>query len=150
MGRMGAGGGSVIPARITLSRAKGYRRPDGTVQVDRATIFGNPWQVGNPGIWWLPRNDNKAGWIIGYDFGLNITQADAVTFYREWLDGRFMPPSMPPCLNGMGQLVLWTAMHARRSAILARLPSLTGHPLGCRCKPGEPCHADVLLELANK
>lgn len=26
---------------------------------------------------------------------------------------------------------------------------LAGKNLACWCKPGEPCHADVLLELAN-
>jgi hypothetical protein len=26
---------------------------------------------------------------------------------------------------------------------------LRGKNLACWCKPGEPCHADVLLELAN-
>jgi hypothetical protein len=33
--------------------------------------------------------------------------------------------------------------------ILARLPELRGKNLACWCKPGCPCHADVLLELAN-
>lgn len=27
---------------------------------------------------------------------------------------------------------------------------LKGKNLACWCKPGEPCHADVLLELANR
>lgn len=27
---------------------------------------------------------------------------------------------------------------------------LAGKNLACWCKPGEPCHADVLLEIANK
>lgn len=27
---------------------------------------------------------------------------------------------------------------------------LRGKNLACWCKPGEPCHADVLLELANQ
>jgi hypothetical protein len=26
---------------------------------------------------------------------------------------------------------------------------LRGKPLGCFCKPDEPCHADVLIEIAN-
>jgi hypothetical protein len=30
------------------------------------------------------------------------------------------------------------------------LPELRGKNLACFCKIGEPCHADVLLELANK
>jgi hypothetical protein len=29
------------------------------------------------------------------------------------------------------------------------LSELRGKNLACWCKPGEPCHADVLLELAN-
>lgn len=27
---------------------------------------------------------------------------------------------------------------------------LRGKDLACWCKPGEPCHADVLLEIANR
>jgi hypothetical protein len=27
---------------------------------------------------------------------------------------------------------------------------LRGKNLACWCKPGEPCHADVLLEIANR
>ncbi len=27
---------------------------------------------------------------------------------------------------------------------------LAGHDLGCWCAVGEPCHADVLLEIANE
>jgi hypothetical protein len=26
---------------------------------------------------------------------------------------------------------------------------LRGHNLACWCRPGTPCHADVLIELAN-
>jgi len=31
----------------------------------------------------------------------------------------------------------------------ARVPELRGRDLACWCKPGAPCHADVLLEIAN-
>jgi hypothetical protein len=27
---------------------------------------------------------------------------------------------------------------------------LRGKNLACWCKPGQPCHADILLELANR
>lgn len=33
--------------------------------------------------------------------------------------------------------------------IIAGLPALRGKHLACWCAPGQPCHADVLLELAN-
>lgn len=36
-----------------------------------------------------------------------------------------------------------------RQRILASLDRIRNRPLGCFCPPGEPCHADVLLELAN-
>jgi hypothetical protein len=33
--------------------------------------------------------------------------------------------------------------------IVRDLPELRGKDLCCWCKPGAPCHADALLELAN-
>lgn len=33
--------------------------------------------------------------------------------------------------------------------MLRDIEQLRGKNLACWCKPGEPCHADVLLELAN-
>jgi hypothetical protein len=50
------------------------------------------------------------------------TNADAVKRYREWLPG--------------------TNLHRD-------LSELTGHDLMCYCPLDQPCHADVLLELAN-
>lgn len=40
----------------------------------------------------------------------------------------------------------------RRGGGTARplLAQLRGKNLACWCKPGDPCHADVLLELANR
>lgn len=37
----------------------------------------------------------------------------------------------------------------RRDWILENIHLLRGKDLACFCKPDEPCHADVLLELAN-
>lgn len=36
-----------------------------------------------------------------------------------------------------------------RNDILGHVYELRGYNLSCWCKIGEPCHADVLLELAN-
>lgn len=59
----------------------------------------------------------------------DYTAADAVHDFRAWLAGD----------------------PARRSAGKPpNLGHLRGKNLACWCKPGEPCHADVLLELANK
>jgi hypothetical protein len=45
-------------------------------------------------------------------------------------------------LRGMG----WTSWAQR---ILDGLPDLRGKNLACWCRPEQPCHADVLLELAS-
>ena len=39
--------------------------------------------------------------------------------------------------------------YAARNIILENLGSLRGKDLVCRCHFGQPCHGDVLLELAN-
>jgi hypothetical protein len=43
------------------------------------------------------------------------------------------------------------AMNLRMAPVKTRelLEQLRGKNLACWCKPGAPCHADVLLELAN-
>ena len=40
---------SPIPARIQLSRAKGWKMPAHTVKVDRSTPWGNPFRAHTPG-----------------------------------------------------------------------------------------------------
>jgi hypothetical protein len=39
---------------------------------------------------------------------------------------------------------------AKTSYPVSEVSSLRGKDLGCWCKPGEACHADVLIEIANK
>ncbi len=41
--------------------------------------------------------------------------------------------------------------HSGRVAklILSEIHTLRGRDLCCWCKPGTPCHADVLMEIAN-
>lgn len=56
----------------------------------------------------------------------------AVQLFREWLDdpARFPDQPAPPSTDAI------------RAA-------LTGHDLACWCRPGAPCHANVLLAIAN-
>jgi hypothetical protein len=37
------------PVRVQLRRTKGWRMPENTVKVDRATRWGNPWTFENSG-----------------------------------------------------------------------------------------------------
>lgn len=77
--------------------------------------------VARPSMWGNP-------FRVG-DFGIP-DQAAAVQRYGEWLDGRVVGPE-PHLID-----------HIRTR--------LRGKNLACWCKPGQPCHADVLLELANR
>jgi hypothetical protein len=55
-----------------------------------------------------------------------FSQAQAVQAYRD--------------------LIMTDMMSSFRAKVIAEL---RGKTLACWCKPGTPCHADVLMELAN-
>ena len=98
--------------RIQLSRAKGWRMPENTAKVDRATRWGNPWSVGKigPNGQAAPDAEGAVGFFRAM---LRDTQLREIAEY---------PNSLEP---------------------------LRGKNLACWCKPGDWCHADVLLEAAN-
>lgn len=63
-------------------------------------------------------------WGNPYRPGTNVTPAQAVAKYRGFL--------------------------RERPDLMMALPELKGKNLACWCKPDAPCHADILLELANE
>ena len=103
------------PTRVTLSRAKGWRMPENTVKVDRRTVWGNPFTVGD-----------RVQVTPDDPIAVCFSQAEAVEAYRYLIN-----------LPMMATFREKVAEHLR------------GKNLACWCKPGQPCHADVLLELAN-
>jgi hypothetical protein len=109
-----------MPERIQLRRTKGWRMPAGAVKVDRSTRWGNPFRIGDP-----------VGDEIASDYHLSAEQA--AREFRFWLDGLPTVRSNMPSPPSKADI---------RTA-------LRGKSLACWCKPGEPCHADVLLEIAN-
>jgi hypothetical protein len=136
-----------LPPRITLSRAKGWRLQDvapGAVKVDRGGtgLWGNPWIVGNPGRFCSD--------LATLDLPVNINEATARAMFRDWIEqGHIYPNGLPADLTRKGRTMAEIHLIKRRAAILAALHTLRGKPLACWCKPGCPCHADVLLRLAN-
>lgn len=112
------------PHRIQLSRAKGWRMPENTVKVARPTRFGNPWTV-------------KAAVEIGYR--PERAQEYCVELYREWLGDD---------ANSLTRMLADSDI--LRFRILEGLPELRGKNLACFCRLDQACHADVLLELANR
>ncbi len=110
-----------MPERIQLRRTKGWRKPEGAIVVARPSRWGNPFTM-------------SSAIEIGYAKNHDEARAFAVQCFRAWLSGD----------DGM-----WSAGHGVRREMLACLPELAGHDLACWCPLNQPCHADVLLELAN-
>jgi hypothetical protein len=114
------------PTRVQLRRTNGWRMPADTVKVCRPSVFGNPF---------TPAQAIEAGYAKP-----DIAQEFVVRCFQEWLDHKQTGSSM--WWQGPGS-------RGRRQAILPALPSLRGKNLACWCRLGQPCHADVLLALAN-
>lgn len=120
-----------MPERIQRRRDRPGSMPPGTIYVGRPTKWGNPFVAGSEASRRLP----FAGVIETIPIP---TRAHAVALYRDWI------------LNPHSVYIT-----GRRPLRAAATAELRGHDLACWCplvdENGQrvPCHADVLLELAN-
>lgn len=128
-----------MPQRIQRKRTKGWKMPEGAVYVGRGSIWGNPFVVGEPsGIF-----DGKYGRPLGLRDQVEIlipslSLDQAIEFYRNAVTG-YLKPEMYPAGHHFSDKL---RPHAS-------IDMLRGKNLMCWCPLDKPCHADVLLELAN-
>ena len=141
------GGGVSAPKRIQRQRAKGWRMPDGAIYVGRPSKWGNPYVA-------LPTADGfsvfrRVRLSSGEQLDVWIERvgivtraqaiAESVRMYRKWIEA-------------------WAEDEYgdEPDPIRFVLDELRGHDLACWCSlddgdgMAQPCHADVLLELANR
>ena len=123
VGPVERGVGPLAPKRVQLSRAAGWRMPENTVKVDRTTKWGNPFVVGRDGT--QAECVEAFGWIAGDEASLEAM-------------GRVLVP--PEGLR---------ATETMLTELQADPAPLRGKNLACWCGLDQPCHADVLLRLAN-
>lgn len=109
------------PVRVQRKRSKGWKMSDNTVSVTRPGEFGNPFTLGEA------REYHE---MFGQPDNGETPEQTAVRWYREWLNGE------PVDLDA-------------RPPSHERIALLRGKNLACFCALDQPCHADVLLELAN-
>lgn len=135
-----------MPERIQRRRLKGWRMPEGAIYVGRPSRFGNPWQAAREHGLWTVRQGDRDCWVpVPLETRAHAGEY-AVQYFRSWLLHDVVPGHTRPRL----QLIA-----PRRQKILDALPELRGHDLACWCPLDDghgrrtPCHADVLLELAN-
>lgn len=151
-----------MPERVQLRRTKGFRLPESAVNVARPGKWGNP-------IPW------KGEWIMWTAVGLGLKRdekgrrAAAVALHRAWITQTPIVVEPWETENDGGSIefgdgtVRTMADHCQGIAlgaaglfpapVLPAPPSdfteLCGRDLACWCPSDQPCHADVLLELAN-
>jgi hypothetical protein len=130
----------MTPIRVQLSRKKGWRMPPNTVSVARPTLWSNPFVIGEPsGCDFNDGGDPTP--LIG-----SLSRQQAIDLFRDMVSGWLSPEMHPHGHRWMSRF-----KKATGNAHPAEYVSiLRGKNLACWCKPGEPCHADVLLELANR
>lgn len=112
-----------MPKRIQLSRAKGAKLPFRAVKVDRTTRFGNPYRIGESIDM---KQARRWGWNISPSGQILVCgdAADAVAKFRHAL---FWDSAIHDFIRN----------------------ELGGKDLACWCALDQPCHADVLIEIAN-
>lgn len=112
--------------------------PDGAVYVGRPTKWGNPWTVDE----WMPMMDRLhrsfTGTVVTLaDLKHEARDIAATCFYSAMVDRLGDPdylkhehPGFYPPLDQIRD-------------------ELAGRDLACWCPVDQPCHADVLLKVAN-
>lgn len=122
------------PVRLQLSRAKGFNlqalsiSTNGlpAVKVTRPGLYGNPF--------------------------IHADVEAAVEAFRRHCQGGTQSFEMGPGKLQFAPGIHPDSLHWAWPDWLRNkgIPAIRGKNLACWCKPGTPCHADVLLELANR
>lgn len=112
------------PKRIQRKRTKGWRLPPDAVIVTRPTKWGNPFHIGGK-LGDVPWKVVRVAGLTDQPVDTIISRGMASRLYRVWLREKLEDD--PFFLN-----------------------PLMGRDLACWCSSTEPCHADILLEFANK
>ena len=144
-----------VPKRIQRKRKAGWRMPEGAVYVGRPSKWGNPFVLGSTQVrrpaldgsaWEIEGRLSKAsGERSAYVHGdghLTWHQVELAT--AEQVVELFRSQLMATLAYPVG-VPNWTHFRHIREA----LGELRGKDLACWCPLDQPCHADVLLDLAN-
>jgi Domain of unknown function (DUF4326) len=128
---------SILPRRVQLSRAQGWRMPPNTVSVARPGVWGNHYRVGD--------SDGTGGTVRD--------AAHAVELYSRWLCGPSMGDSLARLARerlGGKNLACWCRLDAPRHADL--LLHVANRPIDPPTKPQLVeglIHADSTREVAH-
>lgn len=122
-----------MPERIQHKRVKGWRMPANTIYVGRGSRWGNPFSldvVHHAAVCGLMSNGEPPD-----------LRCDEILPTEPWA---------VTCAEAACVLYRGLIRHAPEGRRRAFLEPLRGYNLACWCEIGDPCHADVLLEFANR
>lgn len=131
------------PQRIQLSRAKGWRKPPNTVVVSRPHAWGNPYRLG--AVVADPVNNVNPVAQLDPFFApprseLPTTRTRTSMLGERWEQKFYVVETRQQAVDLFRRLCEFECYD---------VSSLRGKNLACWCPLDQPCHADVLLELAN-
>jgi hypothetical protein len=114
----------MTPQRIQRRRSRGWKMPANAIYVGRPTRWGNPFNI--------------------EEFRFRSTEPDpefscACTSHRR-TDAECRQEAVA-AFEG------W--VHSQPDLLDDIKTNLKGRDLACWCPPGQPCHADILLHIAN-
>jgi hypothetical protein len=135
-----------MPVRIQRQRSKGWRMPPGAVYVGRGSLWGNPFKVTT-----APTPD-----CFGLASALSVVdvRSGAVVAFHclTKREAHMIAVANYAALMRPGSEAMWRItceVEPEFAARIAAIDLLWGRNLACWCPPDMPCHADVLLEIAN-
>ena len=115
------------PKRIQRKRTKGWRMPEDAIYVGRPTRWGNPYR---------PQLRSRHGVEFWISAPLR-NRLDLAAHHRTELG------AIEECVD---RFAMWLSEAPR---LWIAQTELRGRDLVCWCPLSAPCHADVLLEIAN-
>ena len=138
----------MTPRRIQRKRTKGWRMPEGAVYVGRPSAFGNPFEAYKCECcgYWDVRDDNGVTYLVNHELVRRPEiRADRSTWTtRDEAVRKSVGLYADELTYWVGGRMDWDEDFA------AAVRGLAGRDLACWCPLDQPCHADVLLEIANR
>ena len=122
------------PKRIQRKRTKGWKMPPNTVYVGRPSKWGNPFKDGVDWVYVYAGHRRKVldPWVVYSDYPF----VSSVSLFRDLMMNLHSHEVEGP-------------IQAKFQLMRDTIFDLRGKDLACWCPLDQPCHADVLLELAN-